>query len=141
LSWCPWPNWSVTGEHDGYLRSFGVRHVRTIERGEQGIIIRDHLDGADRPLPVAIRFLLHPDLVAVVKDRQIAIYHGKKPLASVLAPASYRVDAINDALANDGGWYSPRFGELVPAPVIALSGEMSAREEITYIKLAPLAAR
>jgi hypothetical protein len=140
LGWCPWPNWSVTGEHDGYLRSFGVSHVRTIERSEHGIIIRDHLDGADRPLAVAIRFLLHPGLVAVVEGRDIAIFHGKMLLASVLAPPNYRVDAINDALANDGGWYSPRFGELVPAPVIALSGEMSSREEITYLKLAPLVA-
>ena len=57
-----------------------------------------------------------PDLVAVAKDREITIYHGKKLLASVLAPARYRVDAINDALANDGGWYSPRFGKLVLAP-------------------------
>jgi hypothetical protein len=141
LSWCPWPNWSVTGEHDGYLRSFGVRHVRTIERGEPGIIIRDHLDGADRPLPVAIRFLLHPGLVAVVEDREIAIYQGQKLLASVLAPPNYRIDAVNDASAGDGGWYSPRFGELVPAPVIALSGEMSSREEVTYFKLPPLVAR
>jgi hypothetical protein len=115
--------------------------VRTIERGEQGIIIRDHLDGADRPLPVAIRFLLHPELVAVVKDREIAIYQGGKRLASVLAPSNYRVDAVNDALADNGGWYSPRFGELLPAPVIALSGEMSSREEITYFKPAPLVAR
>jgi hypothetical protein len=115
--------------------------VRTIERGEQGIIIRDRLDGGDRPLPVAIRFLLHPELAAVVEGREIAIYRGEKLLASVLAPSNYRTDAINDASAGDGGWYSPRFGELVPAPVIALSGEMSSREEITYFKLAPLVAR
>jgi hypothetical protein len=113
--------------------------VRTIERGERGIIIRDHLDGADRPLPVAIRFLIHPGLTAVVKDGEIAIYQGEKPLASVLAPSGYRIDAVNDTSAADGGWYSPRFGELVPAHVIALSGEMSSREEITYFKLAPLA--
>jgi hypothetical protein len=141
LSWSPWPRWSATGEHDGYLRSFGVRHVRTIEKGKHGIIIRDRLDGADRPLPVAIRFLLHPELVAVVENQEIAIYQGRKLLASVLAPSNYRIDAVNGASAGDGGWYSPRFGELVPTPVIALSGEMSSREEITYFKLAPLVAR
>src|SRR5262249_50000201 len=46
------PAWSVAGEHDGYRKRFGVRHVRRIRRAETGFFIDDQLVGNTRPLPV-----------------------------------------------------------------------------------------
>jgi uncharacterized heparinase superfamily protein len=46
------PAWSVAGEHDGYGKRFGVRHVRRIRRAATGFFIDDQLVGNTQPLPV-----------------------------------------------------------------------------------------
>ena len=55
------PAWSVVGEHDGYCKSLGVRHVRRIRRVETGFFIDDRLVGNTRLLPVTLRFLCDPE--------------------------------------------------------------------------------
>lgn len=59
---------TATGSHDGYLRSFGIRHERELTLSPQGLA----LTGVDRLLPqkgrtgaavpFAVRFHIHPDV-------------------------------------------------------------------------------
>jgi len=137
----PWPDWSVTGEHDGYRRLFGVQHVRRIAREKAGISIIDRLEGASRPLPVTIHLLCHPQLTVSLIDREIAVSRGIEVLARIAPPPIFEVDVIVGEKESGRGWYSSRFGEIAPAPQIVLSGEMNDQEMLTRITIVPPGAK
>lgn len=140
LTSAPWPNWCVAGEHDGYDRSFGVRHQRRLAREEHGFIITDRLDDARQPLPVTIHFLCHPTLSASIRNEGIIIFRATQALVKIAPPSNFRVDVIIGEEGSGRGWQSPRFGEIIPAPLIVLSGKMTVCEKITRITIMPPAA-
>jgi len=61
--------WRVYGQHDGYLKTFGILHERSISLSPRGDVLSgmDRLvprtDGGRRsPVPFATRFHIHPDV-------------------------------------------------------------------------------
>ncbi len=71
--------WCVEANHDGYLRSHGVRHERQVTLSPQGTV----LTGADRLLPradkgrreyaFAVRFHIHPDVRASIAQSGVVL--------------------------------------------------------------------
>ena len=80
------PAWSVAGEHDGYRKRFGVRHVRRIGREEPGFFIDDQLVGNTRPLPVALRFLCNPRVSIALDDDDKVVIGGRHGLLCRIEP-------------------------------------------------------
>jgi hypothetical protein len=58
-----------TGEHDGYVSAFGVKHVRRVRIGDV-IEVSDALEGAlTTPTPWSVGFTFHPDIkLTAVRD-------------------------------------------------------------------------
>lgn len=123
------PAWSVAGEHDGYCKAFGVRHIRCIRRAETGFFIDDQLVGNTRPLPVTIRFLCDPR-VTIARDGDGLAIHGRRGLLCRLAPPpGFAVDLAETK-------YSQRFGHLAPTFQIILAGELSDDVATTHVAIA-----
>jgi uncharacterized heparinase superfamily protein len=137
----PWPDWSVSGEHDGYRRLFGVDHVRQIARDKEGISITDRLEGASHPYPVTLHFLCHPQLTVSLKGKEVVVSRGAEVFARVASPAGFRANVIEGENESGRGWHSPRFGEIAPTSQIVLSGEMNDRVTLTRIMIVPPGAK
>lgn len=120
--------WSVTGWHDGYERRFGARHQRRITGTPSGYDIDDRLAGSDEPQPCQIRFLVPSDLKVGNDSQSVTISGRGGDLCRLVAPNGFVV-SIEDSE------FSPRFGELLPAWAIVLSGSAGAAAVTTGIKI------
>lgn len=133
--------WHVSGWHDGYVRRFGVRHRRGINRTEQGFQILDLLENAAEPLPCDIAFLLAPDLKAETTEGGICVSKDGTPLLILAPPEGMTVRLLRGERASGRGLYSPAFGALEETTQIVLSGPVGAFTKITEIRIAPAASR
>ena len=108
-------------EHYGY-RTLDppVTHRRTGEfRGKQRLIeITDEVDGADRP-PVRLAFHLGPTVEASLDGCILTLRwqdrDGGEATATMTLPSSLGWSLIRGASDPVLGWYSPAFGQKVPA--------------------------
>ena len=128
------PAWSVEGEHDGYCRGFGVRHVRRIRRAETGFFIDDRLVrnirlGNARSLPVTLRFLCDPR-VAVARDGDNVMIGGRHDSLCRITPPRGFVAEIAESM------HSERFGHLAPTRQIIFAGALSDEVATTHIAIA-----
>ncbi len=121
--------WEVSGRHDGYRARLGVDHVRTLKRTADGFRVEDQLMGARRPFAVAIRFLVHPALEAAPQGGCVAIRRDGRTLLSLESRAGVTPRLMRgegDIIAP--GWYSPAFGERVPADCIVYETKLGEGE-------------
>jgi hypothetical protein len=84
---------SITAQHDGYLRAFGLLHRRCIECvSHDSILIRDFLVGTPRraSLRWSIGFTLGPDLVPLIDARA----------AEIVTPAGRRLSLAVEGAAS-----------------------------------------
>jgi uncharacterized heparinase superfamily protein len=123
------PAWSVVGEHDGYCKSLGVRHVRRIRRVETGFFIDDQLVGNTRLLPVTLRFLCEPG-VSIAPDGDNVVISGRRGVLCRIAPPRGFVADIMETV------HSQRFGHLAPTSQIILAGELTNDIATTDIAVA-----
>ena len=108
-------------EHHGY-RALDppVTHRRTVEfNGKQRFVeITDEIDGAGR-LPVRLAFHLGPDVEASLDGCMLTLrWHdrdGGEATATMTLPSSLAWSLIRGASDPVLGWYSPAFGQKVPA--------------------------
>ena len=108
-------------EHDGY-RTLDppVTHRRTVEfHGKQRLIeITDEIDGAGR-LPVRLAFHLGPAVEANLDGCTLTLRwqdrDGGEVTATMALPSSLDWSLIRGAKDPVLGWYSPAFGQKVPA--------------------------
>lgn len=114
------PAWSVTAEHDGFRRRFGVIHRRRIARDEDSIAICDELIGLSAPLSVEIRFLLPADLDLEVDGQSVSIGQSAKMLCRITGPNGFAVTVQRGAA--EKAVRSRRFGEMEAAQRIVFSG-------------------
>lgn len=135
ISSSPLPQWSVTGEHDGYVSHFGVRHVRRIARQVWGISIDDHLDGIAPTVQVNIQFLCHPFLTVSKAGDHVEIWREREVLLRLKPPTGFDVHIFSGEKDSPLGWYSPRFGFRAPAPHIRLSGVMVIPDATTDLMI------
>jgi hypothetical protein len=138
----PCPHWSVTGEHNGYVRPFGVTHVRRLAKHEQGFVVADRLSGGTpRPLPVELHFLCHPDLRVFPADGGVVVARADEFLVRIIPPTGFSPMIVAGEQGTSRGWYSRHFGDLTPAPMIVLAGTMAASEVVTRVVVVPPGAR
>jgi hypothetical protein len=128
------PAWSVEGEHDGYRKDFGVRHLRRIRRAESGLFIDDQLIGNTRSLPVTLRFLCDSGL-AVALDGGDVMIRGRRDSLCRIAPPPGFVAEIAEAM------HSQRFGHLAPTPQIIFTGVLGNDVATTHIAITAAATR
>jgi len=129
------PAWSVAGEHDGYCKRFGVRHVRRIRRAETGFFIDDQLVGNTRPLPVALRFLCNPRVSIALDDDDKVVIGGRHGLlCRIEPPPGFAIDIAETV-------HSQRFGHLAPTSQIVLAGELADDLATTHVAIAGQAKR
>jgi hypothetical protein len=117
--------WEIEGRHDGYRARSGVEHARTLKRTESGFRIEDRLFGMKTILPVALRFLVHPDLAVQAEGDTLSIGDGVRRLVSIEGPQEMNGLIVRGQGDNVGpGWYSPSFGKRVATACIVFEGTM-----------------
>jgi uncharacterized heparinase superfamily protein len=126
--------WWVTGEHNGYQKRFGVRHVRTVRRLPNGIAIEDCLTGDRKPLAVTLRFLCGPDIEVALDGDDVSIRGRHAELCRIAPPHGF---CATIAAAQ----YSPRFGQLAPTHQLVFAGELSDEAALTQIVVSEPLAR
>jgi len=115
--------WSVTAEHDGYQKRFGVLHQRKVKVGYNGIItLVDSLTGKGSH-PVGIGFMLHPDLRVALKESRASIYKGNNLLLTLYCKSHLE-------LSLQAAYYSSTFGDKQITQQLVLKGMLSAGEEV-----------
>lgn len=130
-----WPDWSISGEHDGYAKRFGVTHARCVEKQKREIAIVDRLIGADRWISASIQFLCHPDLTVTSQADGVLVSRNTTPILAIVAPANFQTRIIIGECSTGRGWYSPRFGDLLAAPLITFTGGLAEQEVTTRLKI------
>ena len=137
-AYSPWPDWSITGEHDGYARRYGVIHVRRVAKDQEGFTVEDHFRSRGRQrLPVTLHFLCHPDIKVSVASGSITLTRNTKPIVRLVPPPGFGVQVVTGEQGSGRGWYSACFGELTPAPMIVLSGRMQDDGIVTRAVIVP----
>ena len=108
-------------EHDGYRKlATPVTHRRTVQvDGMQRLIeIADDVDGPGSP-PIRLAFHLGPtvdaELDGCILTLQWQDRHGGNAMATMTLPPSLSWSLIRGASDPVLGWYSPAFGQKVPA--------------------------
>jgi Heparinase II/III-like protein/Heparinase II/III N-terminus len=108
-------------EHYGYRTlDHPVTHRRRVEfQGKQRLIeITDEIDSADRP-PVRLAFHLGPAIEAALDGCILTMRwqdrDGRQATAAMTLPSSLSWSLIRGATDPVLGWYSPGFGQKVPA--------------------------
>lgn len=118
--------WKLEGEHDGFIKRAGVRHIRRIERLQDGFSIKDRLAGANHPLRCDIAFLIAPHLSVDIEAECGTVLRdesGKFVLRLAGSPQLHcRVE--RGAFQTYRGVYSPSFGELAATSQLIFSGEV-----------------
>jgi hypothetical protein len=110
-------------DHDGYLARLGVRHRRTIARPEPGLyVITDSLVGDGSHEAVA-RWLVAPEIEVDDDDGGWTLKATVGPLRLRVSGASKRSRHRGED-AKSGGWWSPHYGVLEPATMLAASAQL-----------------
>lgn len=123
-------------EHDGY-RTLDppVTHRRTVEfRGKQRLIeITDEIDGAGQA-PVRLAFHLGPAVEASLDGCDLALRwqdrNGGEVTATMTLPSSLSWSLTCGATDPVLGWYSPAFGQKVPATDVIGVGSAAAHSPL-----------
>ena len=123
-------------EHDGY-RTLDppVTHRRTVEfRGKQRLIeITDEIDGAGQ-VPVRLAFHLGPAVEASLDGCDLTLRwqdrNGGEVTAAMTLPSSLSWSLIRGATDPVLGWYSPAFGQKVPATDVIGAGSAAAHSPL-----------
>ncbi len=126
----------AAGAHDGYRRHFGVAHERHVAHCENGFTVHDTLTGTLTASPqVEIAYLLHPDLEARIDGDRVIVSRNGGPIFSVCGPR-LNVQIHAGETNPSRGWYSPRFGEKMPAAQIVFRvAAVEHREFVTKLVL------
>jgi Heparinase II/III-like protein/Heparinase II/III N-terminus len=108
-------NARAMGSHDGYTRLARVGAVsREISLDAERLIIMDRVGGEGRR-SIEARFHLHPTAVVSLEGPIAVVNVGSVQARLILDPSmSWRVVVGGER----DGWFSDRFGQKVPAPVV-----------------------
>lgn len=125
--------WVVEAEHDGYVKEFNLRHHRQFARvGPRHVTITDSLSGAGLAQPVEIGFLVHPDLEIAATGDVWQIHDGERVLLAIQANGRVTGAVQRGLEAPLRGWYSPGFGEKVPASRLVFTGTLGTDQRVRF---------
>lgn len=126
--------WHVEAEHDGFLRDFGVRHRRRVERTGAGCFaITDRLVGKGGPLEVEIGFLLHPTLSVELDRGRAAIRSADGLLMTIDAETTLAAVVQRGQIEPSRGWYSPAFSERGPTSRLVYRGPLAEGDAVRFV--------
>jgi Heparinase II/III-like protein/Heparinase II/III N-terminus len=136
--------WTWSAEHDGYSElNPPARHRRTVRlyRTDRRIEIVDRVDSAASH-PFCLTFHLGPE-VDVRLERGVAFLSWPGSSASSMTAVMKLPDAAEWRVVRGSsdpvlGWYSPRFGEKVPAPTLLGEGRIDGAGSLeTQLEFGP----
>lgn len=130
-------DWSVTGSHDGYQKTHGVRHERRVAKEGEGFRIADHLAGATRELPVKIGFLLASDVGARIENDVVICHAGGEALLRIEPPKGFSATLVRGDAETGRGMISPRFGEILETVQVVLQGRLGSQPVDTRLVILP----
>jgi Heparinase II/III-like protein/Heparinase II/III N-terminus len=117
--------WHVEAEHDGFLRPFGVRHRRRVERtAPDGFLVTDTLRGTGGPFDVEIGFLFHPSLEVDIDGRVATVGHRRAVVLVIDADAPLTGSIERGRIEPMRGWYSSAFGRKEPTNRLVFRGRL-----------------
>ncbi|WP_395022150.1 alginate lyase family protein [Dongia sp.] len=121
----------LTVAHDGYRRlEAKATHFRrfALDRRAQALTITDRIEAA-APVPVRLAFHLHPEVQAVLAGHRAELrWLGGAAVIDLPEQLSWALHRGEEQPPL--GWFSPAFGEKIPAGALIGSGEMSAGESL-----------
>jgi hypothetical protein len=124
-------DWNLAVEHDGYKKRYGVVHRRTVAARGAALELTDSLDGkAEASLPVALHFLLHPDVTARIDNGAVVVEKAGLALLRLDAPGGLTLELCRGSETPKRGWYSPCFGVKQPATLVRCSGLVAAGQAL-----------
>ncbi|MBU1307031.1 MAG: heparinase II/III family protein, partial [Alphaproteobacteria bacterium] len=126
-------DWSLSAEHDGYLRRFGVTHQRAVRRDANTIAVQDRLIGPARDAEIV--FQLAPELTAQADGNVVLVSRAGVPLLSIALPSADFTVAAGGDTPGQGGWVSTRFGIKAPAARIAWQGPVDSSGVLSRLTL------
>lgn len=116
----------VTAEHDGYLESAKVRHVRSVQCPADGRFrIEDSLAGPPGRHRVEIGFLVDPRFVVEAAGQGFVVRDDRAVVLRISHDGPLAGWVETGRLAPERGWHSPAFGVRAPAPRLVFAGEMA----------------
>jgi len=123
-------NWSVEAEHDGYVPALGLVHRRSLARLQPGHWqLKDAVEG-QRAARATWSLVVAPDIdVRDVVDGWVLARDGRK-LLHVAPAGGWTATRYRGSETPRAGWYSGRFGSLVPTNQLVLSGTLRPTEEL-----------
>jgi len=117
--------------HDGYRRlASKVTHFRrfVLDRQAQVLTVTDRIE-AGRAVPIRLAFHLHPAVETELEGHRAGLrWPGGAAVIDLPEKLSWAFHRGQEQPAL--GWFSPAFGEKMPAGVLIGSGEMSAGESV-----------
>lgn len=133
-------DWYWRASHDGYLRSYGVRHERCVQAMPDGYRITDRLVGQRRDgLRVQVVFQVGPGVRAVRVDGGYCIQHGTESLVRLHFESEGDLRCTRGGELCTGGWTSPRFGVREAADRIVWEGQVPLGGAAVYVQVLPAA--
>lgn len=134
LSWQPGPDLDIfMAEHDGYAK-FGVIHKRVVLFHKPDLLlIGDELLGNGHHLIEQLWHLFPSYRAEIVEDR-IKLSNSKHMREMKIVDGSAEEVSIHCGEKDPiQGWYSPHYGQKIPAPVIRIAGQRKLPARITTI--------
>lgn len=128
----------LSAEHDGYRRRHGVLHRRTLAGEQDGWRLTDCLVGT-QPQMAELVFQLAPGLGLAEDAEGLLISQQNAPVLRLRLPPG-TLKATAGGPGPSGGWASPRFGLLVPAPRLIWRGRIGPAGVHTLIEVLGRAA-
>ena len=132
-------HWRIVAEHDGFLRDFGLRHRRGVERtGADSFLITDELLGSGGRQPVEIGFLVHPSLKIDDTEGQWTVRKSGQTLLAIEGDGQLAAQLQNGQMEPPRGWYSDVFGHKVPTCRLAFRGRLAVGTPCSFsLRLLP----
>ena len=116
------PGGRVEVEHDGYLKSLGLMHIRTVTLHAEGLDIHDRIDGQGEH-EVTVKLQLAPGLTAAssLTDELIQIRRGSELIATA-ACSELEGTVLVGGLGPAPGVVSTGYNVAMPAPCLIWQG-------------------
>ncbi len=134
-------NWLLSASHDGYVKQFGVHHMRTISALADGIAVVDtfkltknSVSNADIEIESVLQ--LAPGLSVEDNGLQLIVKKCERDILKITYSHLGEIKRIIGGNETEGGWVSHVFGEKSPAIRLVWCGIMPVgglRTELTWI--------
>jgi hypothetical protein len=137
-------DWTVEAEHDGYLRTLGARHIRSVGRvGNGQFVIEDRLD-SEQLLQAQFSLLLAPDIAATPHENGWTLNRDGYPFGTIRYFGTFTHASKRGDPESGQGWVSDCFMSRSPTTQLLINGQLGAsrslRVEISAIAPTALSA-